>query len=960
MRSNVIEEEIMNIKTVKRKDGTVGYVDENGNPLIRRVRRDGSCVFFDKDNNRVAEMPAGTVDVSKLGHTQNQQPPTNQNRTQIQNQAVSQQNIAMQNNSQQDSSDDDDFASDFSSSEAPTQQSSEADNKSWEQRLREQSANDKEYKKQLKEEDKKRFERTKREFREFDSKKKKAKGNSGVKVNKKVIYIALGVVAVLALLVGIKKIVGGKKVTPYSVANSILSGEKGTFTFQFDVATAAIGETVTTLGDSAAEAQLSDAEKMYAEQNEDTAEGAALEETTVVEDSTDAPNSSSEWDLLSQKADWKYPKYTVVISGTTMSDEPLETHFVVNIKTAYTDAKFSEVFVKDGKTYIDIGSMKNWLLGSNDVYLTSLASKLPDGISYLQMNENNMQFYSRYAEDGERPNSGYVSFRQIYLEKGTEIKGIFSAIENAVGKKGLTSDETKASVILQGEDAQSAMTALKNYDSNYLKNYGTIYNGLHDKGIIGDTMLSQAINEQDNRLVAHQGVQTFFLNNKMADMAPNISLSGSKGDVGGIAVLDAALDMQFNADNKTYDVGIKLKRTGETADIVVPQEGVTPLETIGNLDGVTEILYSVIDYFNIFPLKGAVQLELSPNNILDDMLDKFANMVNDLGTYPIHLTKDNIGDYLNEFKGKKPSMAKDEQEANNIKIVSSIMDTLNQYGFGGATGSVSGNESPEYLNNAEQYPTTRANINGAECAIKVNVNESNGRLLVLDAAFTNGSSEPVAETAETEEQSEDTEEAVPTGTRLVSFDTEYSQVGDIESAAEAQAYIIEVNNGLLSTDNEEDIAFIDKLISCARNKDGSSTYTSLYVDNKPDIVKGNNALSDIKKDLENIQDGLETAQEDLENADENVADIVETAHNSIHIDMSAFSIKSLLGSIYPINNDIKIQEYDNTFDISTLVKEIDVEPNDTVYVKMYCILGEDDGHMDIYYNNTQIGVAVEY
>lgn len=943
----------MNIKTVKLANGKVGYTDQDGNQLIRRVRKDGSCVFFDAQNNRVAEMPPGTVKLNN-GQIQQSQPNPNLRQATPQQQASVQQNISMQNPVKEEQSDDDDFASDFAPDAQPTQSTFDEDNKSWEQKLREQSANDKEYKAKLKAEDKRRKELLKKEYNTFDSKKSKNKKPLLPKVNKKVIIIAVGVVAVLLLLVGIKKIVGGKKVTPYNTAKSILTSELGSFTFQFDVATAALGQTVETLGDELASEQLSDAEKMYAEQNEGTDESADLQ---AEEAAIPQQHDGSEWDVLNQKADWTYPKYTVTIAGTTMSTDPLETHFVVNIKTAYTDGKFSEVVVKDGKTYIDVGSIKNWLLGSNDVYLQSIASQLPDGVSYVQMDEKNMQFYSRYAEDGERANSGYVSFRQIFMEKGTEISGVFSAIENAVGKKGLTSDETKGSVILEGEDAQSAISAIKSYDNNYLKNFGTVYNGLHDQGIIGDTMLEQAINEQDNRLVAHQGVQTFFLNNKISEMNPKVTLNGSKGDVNGVSVLDASMDVQFDADNKSYDVGLKLKRTGEKAEIAAPTDGVVPLETIGNLDNVATVLYDVIDYFSVSPILGSVQLELSPSNILDNMLSDFAEMVNELGTYPIHLTKDNIGQYINEYKGKQPSKAESEMEANNIKIVASIMDTLSQYGF---SSSVSGNSGDDYLNNAEQYPTIHGTVNGADYAIKVNVAESNGRLLVLDGAFTNGSDVSEGNPEEMAQSEEPVEETVAEGKRKVGFDEEYSHVGDLGSAAEQQAYIVDVNNGLLSVDNEDDVHLIDKLRECATNKDGSSAYMALYAESRPDITSNNNMLSDIKEDLDNIKEGLEDAQDQADNADADVADVVATVHDSIHVDITSFSIKSLLGSIYPINNDIKVQEYDNTFDVSTLVKEIDIEPNDTVYVKMYCVLGEDGGHLDLYYNNTQVGVAVEY
>ena len=952
------------IRQVRKQDGSIGYTDQNGNPLVRRVRRDGSCVFFDENNNRVAEMPAGTVDVSKM-KAQNQQVQAQQSQPipqtpvqQTQNQQAVQQEIPKQNPVQQEQITDDDFATEEPTEEQGMQSSVTDDNKSWEQRLREQSANDKEYKKALKEEDKKRFERTKKEFKQFDSVKKKNKtGGGGFKINKKTLIIAASVVGVLLVLIVAKKFLGNKKVTPYSMAKSILSTELGTYTFQYDVASSAIGDTVTTLSNQAQADTLSDAEKMYAEQNTDTAEGQALEE--AAESSQEAQlqqSSSTEWDLFTQTADWTYPKYTVLIDGATASVDPFETHFTVNLKTPYANAKFTEVFVKDGKTYIDVGSIKNWLLGSNDAYLSSLASRLPDGLSFVQMDENAMQFYSRYAEDGEKKNSGYVSFRQIYKEKGTEISGIFSAIESAVGKKGLKSDNVNGSVVLEGEDAQTAMSALKSYDNNYLKNYGTIYNGLHEQGIIGDTMLDQAVKESDNRLVAHQGVQTFFLNNKVADMAPVITMKGSKGDVGGVSVLESGIDMQFNADNKTYEVALNMKRTGEKVDIEAPTTGVTPLETIGNLDMVADVVYQVIDYFSISPILGATQLELSPDNILDDMLTKFANMVNNLGTYPIHLTKDNIGQYINEFKGKQPSKAKSEQEANNIKIVASITDSLNKLGFGG-TGTVSGDETG-YLDNAEQYPTTRGTVNGADYAIKVNANETNGKLLVLDAAFTNGGDTDVEAPTGDEEPAEE-EEPQEEGSRKVDFDEEYTHVGELESAAEAQAYIIDVNNGLL-TDSEDDIKFIDSLYKCASNKDGSGAYKGLYLDTHPEIVTRGVGLDQIKDDLDSIKEGLESAQETADDTDAEIAEVVETAHNTIHVDVTAFSVKSLLGSIYPINNDIKIIEYDNTFDIESLVKEIDIEPGETVYVKMYCVLGDDDGHLDLYYNNTQVGVAVEY
>ena len=83
-----------------------------------------------------------------------------------------------------------------------------------------------------------------------------------------------------------------------------------------------------------------------------------------------------------------------------------------------------------------------------------------------------------------------------------------------------------------------------------------------------------------------------------------------------------------------------------------------------------------------------------------------------------------------------------------------------------------------------------------------------------------------------------------------------------------------------------------------------------------------------------------------------------TGDEEATINLTDISIKTLLSSSYPCNNEIVLRDYDNNFDFSNVHKEVKVA--DEATETLYFVLQSDTGHMDIWYEDTNIGEIVNH
>jgi len=82
--------------------------------------------------------------------------------------------------------------------------------------------------------------------------------------------------------------------------------------------------------------------------------------------------------------------------------------------------------------------------------------------------------------------------------------------------------------------------------------------------------------------------------------------------------------------------------------------------------------------------------------------------------------------------------------------------------------------------------------------------------------------------------------------------------------------------------------------------------------------------------------------------------------SSFAIDLTEFSLQTLLGSIYPANNETVLLAYDSTFDMEAVSTSIDSMAGSWNEFKLYFVPLQDTGHMDLFFGSTQRGAAVEY
>ena len=103
---------------------------------------------------------------------------------------------------------------------------------------------------------------------------------------------------------------------------------------------------------------------------------------------------------------------------------------------------------------------------------------------------------------------------------------------------------------------------------------------------------------------------------------------------------------------------------------------------------------------------------------------------------------------------------------------------------------------------------------------------------------------------------------------------------------------------------------------------------------------------------------------DAEKSDSQVAvfhvEAINKGDETVTVDTTNFSLRTLLNSVYPSNNETLIRNYDNTFDMSKLVKSVELPSKGWAEFDLYFVISDDTGHMDMYFGDTNLGSAIEY
>lgn len=103
---------------------------------------------------------------------------------------------------------------------------------------------------------------------------------------------------------------------------------------------------------------------------------------------------------------------------------------------------------------------------------------------------------------------------------------------------------------------------------------------------------------------------------------------------------------------------------------------------------------------------------------------------------------------------------------------------------------------------------------------------------------------------------------------------------------------------------------------------------------------------------------------DSEKSDSQVAvfhvEAINKGDETVTVDTTNFSLRTLLNSVYPSNNETLIHNYDNTFDMSKLAKSVELPSKGWAEFDLYFVISDDTGHMDMYFGDTNLGSAIEY
>lgn len=76
--------------------------------------------------------------------------------------------------------------------------------------------------------------------------------------------------------------------------------------------------------------------------------------------------------------------------------------------------------------------------------------------------------------------------------------------------------------------------------------------------------------------------------------------------------------------------------------------------------------------------------------------------------------------------------------------------------------------------------------------------------------------------------------------------------------------------------------------------------------------------------------------------------------------LTDYSLRTLLNSVYPANNETLLRNYDNTFDMEKLQTEMVLQPHEWGTCKLYFVISDDTGHMDLYSGDNKINTVVQY
>lgn len=588
----------------------------------------------------------------------------------------------------------------------------------------------------------------------------KIKKVSSAKLPKKKLiplYIG-GVLLVLVLIFVLLGALGNKEESNFfTVFNKMLSTKVGNFRYVVEVQTSEYEVTAT-------------AQKQEMTVEEMTSVEGVTEDIEKETDSAKHQGQLSEtWSNTegSSIVDWTYPNYRVVFDGRTESINPMRAYMSVEVSTPYSNGKLFDATIVDGTYYINLLELRNWLGSSTDKKLADLAKYIPESAVYLVMNEDEIHFYSIFAEDSEYEVSGTYNLDEFYNRFLILEQTLVSSLGNGLPSDVYSTQGTKYGISIQGDNSITLYSNIKNCLNNSSSMYSTYIKNLQSNGQMTDEQAGQAVRERDNFLEYISDKWIWLNSASTSDLTKrNLSLTGvadQYANDSGENTYEAECRLSYTDTETNKNViitfsGAKTPLSSTKDSVAIPTGATSTKDELGLGDSFTGLIKTVIDYFDVLDLFEEVKLEKNAQRLVDSMIDDFIDCVNENnlgveGFTPI--TRDSVLGFIEKYKDLEGGGSKEDKF--NTDLVKGLLTSLDN-----VTGSMVVTEVVKEEAEVEQFREVTADVTVTPNVIDTGVSsslddsvketegtyriianvveeESNTNLVVIDAILLNTS-----------------------------------------------------------------------------------------------------------------------------------------------------------------------------------------------------------------------------
>lgn len=567
--------------------------------------------------------------------------------------------------------------------------------------------------------------------KESKQKKPKKKLGKGAKIG-----IAVGTVALVGGLIAFNVLKDDTNF--YSIAKKVVNTDVGTFRFVVDVRTAPHGEE---------KIELSEKDVEELKNSDETLEEGTKEEGNI-SDQKETEHEGKTWDeLVNNKGNvsdtwssssgasystWEYPNYQLVVEGTTMKNKPLTSVFDVSLVTENINDTLTTVTIVGDNMYVDLEQMKNYLLNSQDSYFIALADDLPENAKNLVVPLDKVKVPMPFSEDSEKVYE--TNLLNAYHRFSTAFSYCIDAIENNVGGKGLSKQDDKYSVSLDGNNANKLVNAMKGFVLNRSNMYDNIVNAEAGKGYLNEDQVKQLSKGKDNFLA---GTDKFYrdavtTNLKDANLVVKGTARKYKGGTG-IDNFEATVQSSFTIGKIDYVVALSGSRTGQPRDIKVPDGSETDF---AQKDFYT-LVSDIVEHLDITSMDLGKKLAVSPDTIKADLIDDFVRLVNTTDSTSTKITSKTASAFINKYKDFEETSETTSDDVINAQLVSDFLDMLQSVlPEGYETGK--GDEA------IEQFREVSSELeDGVKLTANFNSEEANTKLGVIDITIENTTKDDV-------------------------------------------------------------------------------------------------------------------------------------------------------------------------------------------------------------------------